>query len=246
MIALTLTHARYHMLETVRVPVAVIGMTFFPAASMLFFVVPFVGDNPVGATYASASMVTFAVMVSCLFNYGVGVADDRAQPWDPYTRTLPAGPGPRFAGRIVAGLLFNLVSLLPVVVIAALLTEATATPTGLLLAAGVVILAAVPFTLMGLAIGYGLPMKAALVVAQVVFFPLAFLGGLMSSPTDPPAFVQAVAPYLPTRGAVELVWAAVADWSPDPIAVTMLGVWTVAMAGLAAWVYRRDQGRRFR
>src|SRR5258705_1161802 len=111
-------------------------------------------------------MVTFAVMTSSLFGYGVGVSEDRGQPWDPYLRTLPAGPGARFAGRILAGLVLTFVSLLPVVVIAALFTQATTTAPRLLLAAGAVMVIAVPFTLMGLAIGYGLPMKAALPVAQ--------------------------------------------------------------------------------
>jgi ABC-2 type transport system permease protein len=246
MSALTLTHARFLLLETVRVPVALIGSVFFPAASMLFFVVPFSGDDPTAATYATASMVTFAVMTSNLFGHGVGVAADRALPWDAYTRTLPAGPGPRFAGRIIVGLVMTAASLLPVVVIAVLLTEASTTPLGLVLGAGAALVAAIPFTLMGLAVGYGLPMKAALAVAQVIFFPLAFFGGLMSSPTNPPGIVQAVAPYLPTRGAVELLWAAVADYSPDPLSLVMLGVWTVALAGLAVLAYRRDEGRRFR
>jgi ABC-2 type transport system permease protein len=244
--SMTLTHARFHLLETIRVPIAVIGSTFFPAASMLFFVVPFAGGDPVGATYATAAMVTFAVMTSNLFGYGIGVADDRAQPWDPYTRTLPAGPGPRFAGRILAGLVMTALSLLPVVIIAALLTEATTTPLGLLLGAGAAIVAAVPFTLMGLSIGYGMPLKAALVVAQVIFFPLAFLGGLLSAPANAPGFVEAVAPYMPTRGAVELMWAAVGDFTPNPVSMIMLGVWTVAMAVLATWAFRRDEGRRFR
>jgi ABC-2 type transport system permease protein len=160
---------------------------------------PFAGDDPVGATYATASMVTFAVMTSNLFGYGIGVAEDHSQPWDPYTRTLPAGPGPRFGGRILGGLVMTFLSLLPVVVIAALLTSATTPWTGLLLGAGAAILGAVPFTLMGLAIGYELPMKAALAVAQIIFFPFAFLGGLLSAPQQAPAFVEAVAPYLPTR-----------------------------------------------
>ncbi len=244
-VTLALVNARYLLLETVRIPVALIGTMFFPAASMLFFVVPFAGDNPIGATFATASMVTFAVMTTNLFQYGVGVAEDRAQPWDPYTRTLPAGPGPRFAGRILAGLLLMFASFLPVVAIAAIATAATASPAELALAAGAVIVIAVPFTLMGLAIGYALPSKAALAVAQLLFFPLAFCGGLLSAPGEAPGWVEAIAPYLPTRGAVELMWAAVGDFTPDRTALFMLVAWTVAMALLAVWAYRRDEGRRF-
>lgn len=85
---------RYQFLETKRIPVAVIGAMFFPAASMAFFVVPFTGDNPVAATYATASMVVFATSTTCLFQYGIGVSEDRTQPWDPYVRTLPAGALP--------------------------------------------------------------------------------------------------------------------------------------------------------
>jgi ABC-2 type transport system permease protein len=242
---LTLVHARYQLIETIRIPVAVIGTAFFPAASMLFFVVPFSGDDPVASTFATASMVTFAVMVSNLFNYGVGVAEDRAQPWDPYTRTLPVGPGPRFAGRILAGLAMMMVALIPVVVIAALFTAATISPLGFLLAIGTVVVAALPFTLMGLAIGYALPSKAALAVAQIIFFPLAFGGGLLSEPGNAPGFVETIAPYLPTRGAVELMWAAVGDYPVDGTALVMLGVWIVAMGTLAVWSFRRDEGRRF-
>lgn len=245
MTSMVLTHARFQLIETFRIPVAVIGSAFWPAASMLAFVVPFAGDDPAAATYATASMITFAVMSTNLFQYGVGVAEDRAQPWDPYVRTLPAGAAPRFAGRILAGLCLMVFSLLPVVLIAALLTEATATPPALLTAAGVTALIAVPFILMGLAIGYSLPQKAAIVVAQVLFFPLAFAGGLMTAPGGAPGFIEDIAPYLPTGGAVRLMWAAVGDHPVDPGSVAALGAWTVVLAGVAAWAYRRDEGRRF-
>jgi ABC-2 type transport system permease protein len=243
---LVLTHARFQVLETMRIPVALIGSAFFPAASMLFFVVPFAGDNAIGATFATASMITFAVMTTNLFSYGVGVAEDRAQPWDPYTRTLPAGPLPRFAGRVLSTLALTYVALVPVVLIAAFLTEATTTPVRFVTAIGTVAATAVPFTLMGLFIGYLLPMKAALAVAQLVFFPLAFGGGLLSAPGEAPGWVEAIAPYLPTRGAVELMWATVGDFTPDATALGMLGVWTVVFGGLSVWAYRRDEGRRFR
>ncbi|SCL58164.1 ABC-2 type transport system permease protein [Micromonospora citrea] len=242
---LALVHARYQLLETVRIPVAVFGSAFFPAAAMLFFVVPFAGKDPVAATFATAAMVTFSVMSANIFQYGVGVAEDRDQPWSPYTRTLPAGPAPRFAGRVLAGLALTYLSLVPVVVIGATLTEARVTAPAFLLALLTVAVVSVPFTLMGLAIGYSLPSKAAIVVAQVVFFPLAFGGGLLSAPDQAPGFIEAVAPYLPTRGAVELMWAAVGDYPLNPLSMAMLGVWVVLLAALAAWAYRRDEGRRF-
>jgi ABC-2 type transport system permease protein len=245
MTSLALTHARFQLIETFRIPMALIGSAFFPAASMIFFVVPFVGDDPVYATYATASMVTFVVMTSNLFQYGIGVAEDRAQPWDPYSRTLPAGAAPRFAGRILAGLVLMSASLVPVVVIAAVATEATITLTGFLLAVAVVAVIAVPFTLMGLAIGYSLPAKAAIVLAQVLFFPLAFGGGLMTAPGSAPGFVETIAPYLPTGAAVRLMWAAVGDFPVQWASIAALIAWTAALAGVAVWAYRRDEGRRF-
>ena len=245
MTSLALTHARFQLLETVRIPIALIGSAFFPAASMLFFVVPFVGGDPVYATYATASMVTFSIMTTNLFQYGVGVAEDRGQPWDPFTRTLPAGPGPRFAGRIMAGLVLMGISLTPVVLIAWLFTAATLTAPAFLAALAATVVVAVPFTLMGLAIGYALPAKAAIVVAQVLFIPLAFGGGLMTAPGSAPGFVENLAPYLPTGGAARLMWAAVGDFPVQPASVAALVAWTGVFAGVAAWAYRRDEGRRF-
>ncbi|MGY0004707.1 ABC transporter permease [Micromonospora sp. I033] len=242
---LALVHARYQLLEIIRIPVAVVGSAFFPAAAMLFFVVPFAGDDAAGATYATAAMVTFAVMSANIFQYGIGVAEDRDQPWNPYSRTLPAGPGPRFAGRILTGLAVTYFSMLPVVMIAAVATAARITPAQFLLAAGGVAVISVPFTLLGLAIGYSLPSKAAIVVAQLIFFPLAFGGGLLFGPANAPGFVDAIAPYLPTRGALELMWAAVTDWRLNPLSMVMLGVWIVVLAAVAGWAYRRDEGRRF-
>ncbi|WP_433373184.1 ABC transporter permease [Actinoplanes sp. CA-142083] len=245
MSALVLTHARAQLIETARTPIAIIGSAFWPAASMLAFVVPFVGSDPVYATYATASMVTFAVMSTNLFQYGVGVSEDRVQPWEPYVRTLPTGPVPRFAGRLLSGFGLMVFSLLPVVLIAWLFTAASLSTLSFLTAFFATFIISVPFILMGLAIGYSVPPKAAVVVAQVLFFPLAFGGGLMTAPGGAPGFVEDLAPYLPTGASVRLMWAAVGDYPLQIGSVLSLIAWIVVLGGVALWAYRRDEGRRF-
>jgi ABC-2 type transport system permease protein len=190
-------------------------------------------------------MLVFAAMVSNLFGHGLGVSEDRSRPWDPFTRTLPVGATPRFAGRLVTGLVMMFLSLIPVLLVAAFLTEATITPLQFLSAIGVMVLASLPFILMGLAIGYSLPSKAALVVVQLLFLPMAFAGGLLSGPDSAPGFIKMISPYVPTRGAVELMWASVSDFSVNWTSVISFTVWTVALGALAIRGYRRDEGIRY-
>ncbi|MEV0587627.1 ABC transporter permease [Nonomuraea sp. NPDC050310] len=244
MYSLVMAHTRVQILEQLRVPIGLVASAFFPSAAMLAFVVPNVSGQ-LQATMATGSMLLFTLMSMSLMGLGIGVASDRELPWDPYLRTLPAGPGPRLAARLIANALISLLAMLPVLIIAGALTDASVPPLRLLLGLVAALLATVPFVLMGLTVGYLLPSKAAIGVAQVLFFPIAVLGGLMGDPTHMPAFIAAVSPYVPSRGAVQLIWAATTDFPVDWLPIIMLGVWTVVLGALAAWAYRRDEGRRF-
>lgn len=246
MTSMTLVHTRYQFLTTARIPIAMVATAFFPAVSMLFFVVPNAGNDPGNAVLATSAMVVFAIMISNLFGLGIGVSEDRAKAWDPYIRTLPVGPAPRFLGRIATGTVMMYIAVIPVLLVAAFLTPATLTPLQLILGLAVIPLVAMPFTLLGLTIGYLLPNKAALAVVQLLFMPMAFAGGLLSNPDTAPALIKAIAPYFPTRGAVELMWAAVGQRSADPKAVIALVVCTAVFAGTAVFAYRRDEGVRYR
>ncbi|MEU0569312.1 ABC transporter permease [Nonomuraea sp. NPDC005983] len=243
--SLILAHTRYQLLEQIRVPIGLIASSFFPAASMLAFVVPFASDDPVAATRATGSMMLVGAMSGALVGLSIQVAQDREQPWNPYLRTLPAGPLPRFAGRILSTMAVMLVSVVPVLVIAALFTEAAITPPRLALGLLALLAGSVPFMLGGLFLGFLLPSKAAIGVSQVLFFPFAILGGLFLPAQFMPDFVQTLSPYVPSRGAGELVWAATTGEAPSPVALVMLAAWTVVAALAAGWAYRRDEGRRF-
>ncbi|TMR11824.1 ABC transporter permease [Nonomuraea turkmeniaca] len=245
MSSLVVAHTRYLLIEQLRVPISLLASALFPAISMVAFVVPFAGQDPAGATTATGSLMFFGAMSGALIGLSIAVAQDRELPWNPYLRTLPAGPFPRFAGRVLSTLVVMLLSVIPVLLVSALFTEATITPARLLLGLGALVVGTLPFMLLGLFIGFALSAKAAIAVSQIVFFPAAILGGLLLPPQVLPEFIQVVSPYVPTRGAAELIWWATTGAGPDAVALVMLAVWTVAIAAAAAWAYRRDEGRRF-
>ncbi|MET8866678.1 ABC transporter permease [Nonomuraea sp. NPDC004580] len=245
MSSLVLAHTRFLLIEQIRTPVGLLAAAFFPAVAMVAFVVPYTGQDPAAATTATSSLMVFGAMSSALTGLGTAVSQDREQPWNPYLRTLPAGPLPRFAGRILSTLAVMLISVVPVLVMGALFTAATITPGRLLLGLGALVVSVVPFMMTGLFVGFVLVFKAAMAVSQLLFFPMAILGGLLLPPQILPGFVQVISPYVPTRGAAELIWWAVAGVRPGVVPLVMLGVWTVGMGVAAVWAYRRDEGRRF-
>ncbi|GGP08614.1 ABC transporter permease [Nonomuraea glycinis] len=245
MSSLILAHTRYQALEQLRVPIGLLASSLFPAISMLAFVVPFAGGDPLAATTATGSMMLIGAMSAALMSLSISVSQDREQPWNPYLRTLPAGPFPRFAGRILTTMGMMLISVIPVLVIAGLFTEATITVPRLLLGVAAVLVSSIPFMLIGLFIGFAMPSKAAIAVSQILFFPLAIVGGLMMPLQVMPAFVETISRFVPSRGAGELVWWLATGVEPKVLPLVTLVIWTLVAGAAAAWAYRRDEGRRF-
>lgn len=245
---LALLHTRYQVLETLRIPVAVIGNMLFPALAMFFFVVPNqeVAADPVIATAAVGQLAMFAVMSTCMFTFGVGAAEDRALPFDPYVRTLPAGPTPRLVGRMLTGGVFALLGLVPLVAIGWLFTEATVTPLQGLSSILVIIGVALPFLGLGIGIGYSTSSKAAIAIVQVVLFPMAFAGGLFMPPEAFPRWLDAFSQALPSRAGRDLLVQSLTGFDASATSLPVLLGWGVLFAAFAVWAYRRDEGRRFR
>jgi len=243
--SLVLAHARYQILEQIRVPIGLVASGLFPAISMLAFVVPFAGSDPLSATVATGSMMLIGAMSAALISLAISVSQDREQPWNPYLRTLPAGPVPHFTGRILTTMAMMLTSMIPVLLIAALFTEASISGLRLVLGVGAVLVAAVPFMLIGLFLGFTLPSKAAIAVSQILFFPLAIAGGLMVPLQMMPGFIGTLSAFLPSRGAGELIWWTATGVTPAVLPLVTLAVWTALAGAGAAWAYRRDEGRRF-
>lgn len=244
--SLTMIYTRRYLVEMIRTPVMFLSITMTPVAVMLFFFVPFVGSDAVMMTATAATMMVFAVLLGCVGHFATTVSATRESTWGTYLRTLPGGLAPEVTANLLTGLAMVAAAIVPVVAVAAIVTAATASIGQVLLAAVAVLATVVTFTLMGLALGYLLSFRAALIVASVGALPLAVAGGMFFDPAEVPAVIATIAPYVPTRGATDLVLFALTGRSPDTLALVLLVVWTVVFAALLVWGHRRDEGRRFR
>lgn len=240
--------AKYSLIQTMRIPIALIGSLVFPALALLFFVVPnaSVAQNPQYATWAVIAMAVFATMSNSLFSFALTISEGRAKPWEPYMRTLPAPPAARILSEIMSTGLIGVIALIPVVVVGAIFTAAEAPIPNILLGLVGVFISGLPFMFMGIAMGYALSMKAAIAVVQIVMFAMAFLGGLFLPPQMFPSWLDTLSKFTPARQAREFVVWVVQGGELAQWAWIGLIVWTVTMFVLAVWLYRRDEGRRFK
>ena len=234
---------RARLVELLRIPAFAVPVLIFPAMFFVLFAAPYVHTRD-DATAAMLSFVAFAVVGITLFQFGVGVANERAQPWERYLRTLPSPLWTRFAARLVCALIFAAIAAALVVAVAMLMTVARLSPAGWGELAVLTILGGIPFVLFGLAIGYWANGRAALPIANIFYLLLSFGGGLWMPSAMLPHFAQVVSPFLPTRQFGELLWSIIGSHAPlRPL--LGLAFYAVVFGSLAAFGYRRDERQRY-
>jgi ABC-2 type transport system permease protein len=242
-VSLVLVHARAQTLELLRLPAYLVPTLAFPTMFYVFFAVPHADGS--GANASMAYFAGFAVLGVALFQFGVGIAAERASPWERYLRTLPTGAGARFGGRVLSALGFGGATAALVVAASQALTPAALDPVGWLALGLVLTVGAVPFALLGIAIGYLASPRAALPIANVTYLSLAYAGGLWTTPQELPDTVEVVSRALPTRALADALLAAA---TPKPWAWSawaILATYTAGFAAAALWGYRRDEGQRY-
>ncbi len=242
-VRLALLHARAMTVELARYPAYVVPTLLFPSVFFLFFATP---GSEAGATARMATFAGFAAIGVAFFQFGVGIAVERASPWEAYLRTLPIGVGARLAARVLSAAVFAVIASGGLLVVAVATTDAALSPLRWVALWLALIVGTVPFALLGIALGYWVSERGALPIANLLYLGLAYAGGLWIGARDLPAPVREVSPYLPTRALAD---ALVATASHATIAwrswLVLAGFGTL-FALLAGWGYRRDEAKRFR
>lgn len=240
MLKLLLWHSYYLTIELLRQPMYVVSTILFPAMFFWFFGVPNATDQTT-ARLLTGSFAAYGVLGVVLFQFGVGIAQERASPWSDTLRTLPLPCWIGIASRILSGFFFALLA-----VVGVLVTAALATPVGLSfelvsILSLALLLGAIPFALMGISIGLTVNGQSALPVANLIYLPLSFAGGLWLPPHALPKFVQDISPYLPTRMFGEVVWMVMLDEAFKQRQSFGLFVYALLFFMLSLLLFRRER-----
>src|SRR5689334_25317739 len=99
---LTLVHARALTVELLRHPAYVVPTLALPSLFVLFFG----ASTGAGAGVRMAGFAGFAAIGVAFFQFGVGIAAERASAWELYLRTLPAPVAARLAARWLSAAVF--------------------------------------------------------------------------------------------------------------------------------------------
>jgi ABC-2 type transport system permease protein len=243
--------AKYEFLKLLRLPIYAVSTIAFPLMFYVLFGLVLNQRQTVGsisvATYLLASYGAFGVIGASLFGFGVGVATERGQGWLQVKRASPMPPFAYFLAKLIMSSLFSLIVVLLLFTLGAAFGHVRMPLATWAALAGTLVMGALPFGAMGLAIGYFAGPNSAPAVCNVLYLPMAFASGLWVPIEFLPKFMQSIAPFLPPYHFVQLALAQVGAGHSGGrwVHIAALNGFTLLFLVLAAVGYRRDEGKMY-
>ncbi|MEL6868857.1 MAG: ABC transporter permease [Pseudomonadota bacterium] len=194
------------------------------------------------ATYLLATYGVFAVMGPAIFGFGVGVATEREKGWLSLKRVAPAPAASYIGAKLITTLTFAALALVPVYLIAGFLGDVALPRAQWLTLFGTHLLAALPFSLIGLLLGFRFASGAAVAVSNIVFLGFALLGGLWIPISMFPGVMQTIAQAIPSFHLAEISLSVIDTNTPRNVGlhVGVILAMTAVLALLAAAAWRRQ------
>lgn len=224
----------------IREPTALFFSILMPVGFFTLFVSIF-GNLSAGSVSAGTRMLatfgTFGVLSVTLMNPGIGVAQDREIGWL-RAKQVSAVPVPvTLAAKVIAALPYA-AGVMGAMTIAAMLTGSMQASAGeLLRIVGVLLVGALPFALLGMAVGFQAGANASAAILNATLMPAAVVSGLWMPLYILPEFFGDIARFLPTYHLAQLAVAQLGGGEVIGHALVLAAMTTVTGA-LAALSYR--------
>ncbi|ASR34560.1 ABC transporter [Prauserella marina] len=225
----------------VREPTALFFSIVMPVAFFALFVSLY-GDQSSATVQRGTAMIatfgTFGVLTVVLLNPGTGIAADRGSGWLRAKRVSAVPISATLAAKVIATMPYAVGVLIAMTATAAITGNLNGSVADLARVYAVLLIGAIPFALLGLAVGFQTSANACVAILNAILFPAAILSGLWMPLEILPDFFADIAQFLPTYHLAQL---ALAQLTSAPAVGHLLALLaaTVVIAPLAALSYRR-------
>jgi len=245
-----LAQTRSELLMRWRIPAFSVTNLALPIVFFTFFGLPVAhvvrGDGVSIGAYLLASFGAYAVGNVMVYGFGIGVANERGMKIDRLMRASPLPPIVFMLAKVLTALVFSLVALVLLIgfgIVAGGIHQTPAVWATIILR---LLAGSLPFIALGFAIGYWSGPNAAPALANLIYLPLSFASGLFVPLNQLPAFIQTLAPYLPSYHYAQLAWSALgAGRESIGESLLWLGGYTALFLTLAVRSYRREEREKF-
>src|SRR5580658_991555 len=235
-----LKEARYEFLKSLRLRM------YYVLYGLVLYSKDAIGGAAV-PKYMIATFGTFGVMGASLFGTAAGLASDRGLGWLEVKRASPMPPFAYFAAKVVTSMIFSAIIVLALFGLGIAFGGVRMPVAQFAILLGTLVVGSLPFSAMGLALGYFTGPNSAPATINLIYLPMSFCSGLWMPIMLLPKLVQKIALVMPPYHLAQLALGIVGAGKHESAAMhwEVLAAFTLICLGVARIGFQRDQGKLY-
>jgi ABC-2 type transport system permease protein len=246
-----LKEAKYEFLKNVRLRMYTASVLSFPIMFYVLFGLVLGAKQSISGTgvptYLIATYGTFGVMGASLFGTAAGLASDRGLGWLQVKRASPMPPFAYFTAKVVTSMIFSTIIVLALFTLGFTMGGVRMPFGEFAKLLGTLAAGSLPFSAMGLAVGYFTGPNSAPSTINLIYLPMSFCSGLWVPFMFLPKVVRQIALALPPYHLSQLALGVVGAGRQESTAThwEVLAAFTMICLGVARIGFQRDQEKMY-
>ena len=246
-----LKEAKYEFLKNLRLRMYTASVLSFPIMFYVLFGLVLNAHEAIGGTsvpkYLIATYGTFGVMGASLFGTAAGLASDRGLGWLQVKRASHMPPFAYFTAKVVTSMAFSAFNVVALFTLGIALGGVRMPFADFAKLLGTLVAGSLPFSAMGLALGYFTGPNSAPATINLIYLPMSFCSGLWVPFMFLPKIVREIALALPPYHLSQLALGIVGAGRHESVAThwEVLAAFTMICLGIARIGFQRDQEKMY-
>src|SRR5215469_8725765 len=205
-----LKEAKYEFLKYLRLRMYTISVLSFPIMFYVLFGLVLNSNQFIAGTRVSVYLIpsygTFGVIAASLFATAAGLAADRGLGWLQVKRASPMPPFAYFTAKLFTSVIFSTVVVLSLFALGIAFGGVRLSVGAFAKLLGTLVAGSIPFSAMGLALGYFTGPNSAPPTINLIYLPMSFCSGLWVPIIFLPKIVQRFARAMPPYHLAQLAF----------------------------------------